>query len=132
MAVGDETTIEHRGAIELIRRMPASPRAGTQIACEWRLVNHSDRALAASFYLRTRPATLAGLVGSGARILCGRFCASATMVIAAGQTLSLAALLVPHTSGNHRLRAAVVTRSETFECVDAVIIGIAQPVAACE
>ena len=98
-------------------------RAGDQICCEWRLTNTSEATLAASFYLRARPARLAAVASSSGRILCGRFYASAALLLAAGQTATVTALLEPRAPGKYQLRVAIVTRREVVERLDILIAG---------
>ena len=95
---------------------------GELISCEWHLVNTSDDAVTASFYLRAAPARLAALTCSRGRIVRGRHHASAILLVPGGEQTTISALLVPLAPGEHQIRVAVVTKNETHCLSDAVTV----------
>jgi hypothetical protein len=111
-----------QGAIELSSFVPAMAPAGDQIACDWRLTNRTDAKVAASLYLRSAPAVLVALTCPGARILRGHFHASVALVIAAGDTATVRAVVEPRAPGGHELRVALVTRSRVLARIDIMTV----------
>jgi hypothetical protein len=108
--------------IELATHVPAAAMPGEHVACEWTLTNPGLVAIAASFYVRSAPARLVALVCRGGRALGGRHHGSAAVVIEPGTTATVSALLDARTPVDHRVRVAVVTRSETLERTDTVAV----------
>ena len=92
------------------------------ISCEWRLVNTSDDAVTASFYLRAAPARLVALTCSRGRIVRGRHHASAIVLVPGGGQTTISALLDLLAPGEHQIRVAVVTKNETHCLHDAVTV----------
>jgi hypothetical protein len=112
----------HRHAIELSSTMPESPHMSDLFSCEWRLVNTSDDAVTASFYLRAAPARLAALTCSRGRSLRGRHHASAIVLVPGGGQTTISALLELLAPGAHQIRVAVVTKNETHCLIDAITV----------
>jgi hypothetical protein len=106
--------------VELTGSVPPSARPGERVSCEWTLRNDDLAEVVAGFYLRAAPASLAALTCVDGRTRRGRFHGSVAVLIPAGGTATVSALLVPQTTGEHSIRIAVATRHETIERTDVV------------
>jgi hypothetical protein len=106
--------------VELRGSVPRSARAGDPVACKWELRNDGVAEILAGFYLRAAPASLAALACVPGEARCGRFHGSAAVLIPAGETATVSALLATGTTGDHPVRIAVVTRHESIERTDIV------------
>lgn len=106
--------------VELTGSVPPSARPGERVSCEWALRNDGLAEVVAGFYLRAAPASLTALTCLDGRTRRGRFHGSAAVVIPAGETATVSALLAPQTPGEYSIRIAVATRHETIERTDVV------------
>jgi len=109
-------------SLDLLGRVPRSARVGEPIECGWELENRGTTSVMARLYLFADRARLAELRCPGGRILSGRHHASATVVIDAGATGSVSAVLEPHGPGVHTIRTTLFTKSETVGGVHAVLV----------
>lgn len=101
--------------VELRGSVPAIARWGDGVRCEWELRNDGVAELPVSVYVRVAPASLAEFRCFDGKTRQGRFHGSATLLIPSGLTATLSGVLVPHSTGLHSIRVAVVTRYETIE-----------------
>ena len=106
--------------VELTGSVPPSARPGERVSCEWALRNDGLAEVVAGFYLRAAPASLAALTCIDGRTRRGRFHGSAAVLIPAGGTATISALLAPQSTGEHSIRVAVVTRHESIERTDTI------------
>ena len=108
--------------VELTGSVPPSARPGERVSCEWALRNDGLTEVVAGFYLRAAPASLAALVCLYGPTRRGRFHGSASVVVPAGGTATVSALLAPVRTGDHPIRVSVVTRHESIERTDVVCV----------
>lgn len=94
------------------------------------LTNRGGEDALVGFYLRVSPASLAQLVCSAGEARRGRFHGSANLVIPAGQAVSVSATLQPQTVGDQDVRVVAVTRNETIERADTVVVAAPPPLPA--
>jgi hypothetical protein len=85
------------------------------VECSWELVNLGAEEAHVAFYLHAEQATLSAFVCAQARTQCGRFNASANVVIPSGGRAKVSASLRPRGAGVHQVRVAVVTKDTAIE-----------------
>jgi uncharacterized protein (DUF849 family) len=103
---------------------PVSIRAvqGERVRCRWELTNNGAAAVHVSFHVRSGQAPIAALECHAGIVRRGRYRGDVVVVVAGGATASVSAELDANVPGKHAIRVAAVTRDETLQHVDMLVV----------
>jgi hypothetical protein len=103
-------------------RAPLAGGTGVCIECAWEVANLGEGDIRVSFFVRTAPAALLALVSPRADVCRGRFHGTAALVVPSCAAARISALVRAPAEGAYTVRVAAVTRAETLERADTVVV----------
>jgi hypothetical protein len=107
-------------------RAPLAGGTGVCIECAWEVANRGEGDIRVSFFVRTAPAALLALVSPSADVCRGRFHGTAALVVPSCTAAKISALVRAPAEGVYTVRVAAVTRAETLERADTVVVSTSE------